>query len=63
MGLYDRLEEVVLHFDDELGVLSATGSGLAGVGLASAVFNGVSGSSDVVVAVTGLGLIALDYFR
>lgn len=63
MGLHDQLQELVLHFDDELGVLSAIGSGLAGAGLAALLLAGMPGNADAVVTLAGLGLIVLDYFR
>lgn len=63
MGLYDRLEEAAVHFDDELGVLSAVGSGLAGAGLASLVFSGGPAAAEAVTTLAGIGLIVLDYFR
>ena len=60
-----RFEEIFLHFDDELGVFSATGSALAGAGLVAML--GASSPAIIgpesLTTLAGLGLIVLDYFR
>ncbi len=60
-----KLEEVFLHFDDELGVFSAAGSGLAGAGLVGMLAVGDVGTMmpATLTFLLGLGLIVLDYFR
>lgn len=65
MDIHRQIEKIFMHFDDELGVLSATGSGLAGAGLVATLYTpgmGVVGQ-DVLVLIAGLVLIVLDYFR
>lgn len=60
-----KVEEIFLHFDDELGVFSATGSALAGAGLVALL--GTSSPAIIgpesLTLLVGLGLIVLDYFR
>lgn len=63
MSIRQRAEEIVLHFDDELGVFSAMGSGIAGAGLAAIALGGDTGPGAVAVTLVGLALIVLDYFR
>jgi hypothetical protein len=59
-----KVEEIFLHFDDELGVFSATGSALAGAGLVAMLGGTVSlASPETLTVLAGLGLIVLDYFR
>jgi len=59
-----RVEEIFLHFDDELGVLSAAGSGLTGAGLVAMLGGSLSVvSPETLTVLAGLGLIVLDYFR
>lgn len=64
MDLKRTAEKVFMHFDDQLGVFSATGSGLAGAGLVAMLMEpGNIISAETATFLTGLSLIVLDYFR
>lgn len=62
--LKQSIEEIFLHFDDELGLLSVIGSGIAGAGLVGLLMAGNGGTPTyITVLLVGIGFLVLDYFR
>lgn len=59
----ERLNELFLHFDDELGMMSVLGAILVGAGLVTSVAEPVFDivSVETLTFLVGLVLIILDY--